>query len=117
LLYYRFAQLRSWPVEHILHPFSGGTFGDSAMAKKELTFEDVEKHLAKVDLNALQAMAKKGVSAKAAVAAPAGALSQICQVWKAVGPVVKLIANIPFLPAKFKQALKILIAALDALCP
>ncbi len=86
-------------------------------AAKELTFEDVEKHLRKANLGALQSKAKRGVTSKRALAAPADVLSNICEVWGAVRPIVVLISNAIFLPPHWRRALKILIAALDAICP
>ncbi len=67
-----------------------------------MTFEDVDKHVQAVDLN------KLGM-------AP-GAID-LCSSYKAVKPILGMVAVMPFFPAKWKAVVAAFIAALDVVCP
>lgn len=77
------------------------------MSKQNPTFEEVNAHIEKADLKKL-----KAVSASAA-AGP----GQICAAYKTIRPILLLIINFPFIPSKWKAAIKAFMAAMDTFCP
>lgn len=74
------------------------------------TFEEVDKHIQKADLSAFQP------GAKAAAATPAAAIPNVCGIYKIVRPFLLLVSGFP-IPQKWKDAIKLFIKAMDALCP
>ncbi|WP_353779993.1 hypothetical protein [Winogradskyella sp. 3972H.M.0a.05] len=73
----------------------------------ELTFESVNKEIEALDLNELELYSKREAL---------DVTSKICEIWKKISSIVRLIANIPLIPKKWRDALKVLISALDSLC-
>ena len=73
----------------------------------ELTFESVNKEIESLDLNQLESDLQQEAL---------DITSKICQIWNKIGSIVKLIANIPLIPKKWRDALKLLINTLDSLC-
>lgn len=80
------------------------------------TFEDVEKHIQSADLSAFQKGGKLHVSASAA-ASPAAAIPNVCAIYKIVRPILVLLSNLPLIPQKWRDAIKLFIQALDVFCP
>ncbi len=74
---------------------------------KELTFETVNQEIESLNLNQLEADLNKEAL---------DITSKICQIWNKIGSIVRLIANIPLIPKKWRDALKLLISTLDSLC-
>lgn len=73
----------------------------------ELTFESVNKEIESLNLSQLESdLNQKSLDVT----------SKICQIWSKIGSIVRLIANIPLIPKKWRDALKILINTLDSLC-
>lgn len=73
------------------------------------TFEEVDKHIQAADLSALPAGAKGAV-------APAAAIPNVCAIYKIIRPFLLLASGFP-IPQKWKDAIKLFIKAMDALCP
>jgi len=75
--------------------------------EKMLTFEEVNAHVEKHYKEEVHGM----------TAAAAGTVPKICDVYKTVRPILVLASQAFFIPEKWRNAIKSLIAALDALCP
>jgi hypothetical protein len=74
------------------------------MSEKLLTFEEVDSHLEKhLPAKKMQAFTE---------AAP-----DLCNIYGIVKPVLTLVSQAFFIPQKWRDAVKVLISALDALCP
>jgi hypothetical protein len=73
----------------------------------QLTFESVNKEIEALDLAQLE----NDVNV-----ASLDITSKLCQIWQKIGGIVKLIATIPLIPKKWRDALKILISTLDSMC-
>lgn len=73
----------------------------------ELSFESVNRDIESIDFEKLKGIATQKETA---------ALSGICEIWQKVGGIIRLIASLPLLPKKWREALNVLIAALDSLC-
>ena len=73
----------------------------------ELTFESVNKEIESLDLNQLESDLNQE---------SLDITSKICQIWNKIGSIVRLISNIPLIPKKWRNALKLLISTLDSLC-
>ena len=78
---------------------------ENDMSQDNLTFEYVNDHIEKADLEALEA------------AGPEGVIDKICPAYAVVRPILKLIAGLPIIPAKWKKALKLFMQFMDAFCP
>lgn len=72
---------------------------------KDLSFESVNKEIEDVNLEEL-ASGLRGADVTAA----------ICKIWAKIGNIIRLIANLPLIPKKWRQALKLLISTLDSIC-
>lgn len=78
----------------------------------ELNFESVNEKIEALDLAGLEKSSTSNVDAKGAIAIPF-----VCEAWKKIGDIVRLIAKFPFLPKKWRQALDFLIKTMDSICP
>ncbi|MEP6724267.1 MAG: hypothetical protein ABJC98_00550 [Bacteroidota bacterium] len=87
------------------------------MSQHELTFEEVNKHFESTDLSPFKEGGKNHFTAKAVAAAPADVLQKICSIYKVVRPFLVLVSNLPLIPAKWKEAIKLFISLLDGVCP
>lgn len=92
------------------------------MAKATKASSDVSAEFISA-LNDLQKAAGKANFAKpkATRGATAGAAAikggNVCEVYGKVRPFLDIINRIPFIPAKVKEGIKLLMMALDAFCP
>jgi hypothetical protein len=75
---------------------------------KELDFESVNAEIERLDLTQFDTEMR--------VAAQAEAFPAICKVWNTVGGIVKLVAKIPLIPRKWRDALNLLIHYMDSIC-
>ena len=73
----------------------------------ELTFESVNKEIESLDLSQLENELQQEAL---------DITSKICQIWNKIGSILRLISNIPLIPKKWREALKLLINTLDSLC-
>lgn len=87
------------------------------MSAKVPTFEEVDKHIQSADLSAFQPGGKHAMTAASATANPAAAIPNICGAYKVVRPILQLISSVPFIPQKWRDALKAFMGVLDMLCP
>ena len=79
---------------------------------RQLTFEAVDRHIAKVRLGKGRRLSPAAIHAD-----PAAAIGQICPIYKKVRPILELILRTPLLPKKWKDAIRTLMSILDSLCP
>ncbi len=77
------------------------------------TFEEVDKHIQSADLSKIQAAVKSG----AAAGGTAAAIPNVCGAYQVVKPILLLLAGLPLIPKKWKDAIKAFMGVLDALCP
>jgi len=84
------------------------------MAKKNLTFEDVDKLIQKADLSALKTAPR--AAAKAAVD-PAAVIAQVCAAYKIIRPILLLLSNLPLIPKKWRDVITGFMKLMDSLCP
>ena len=68
----------------------------------------IAMHKAAQKLNLSKVKTRKGPSAEAV---------DVCGVYKKIRPVLELISNFPLIPKKIKEAVKLLMATLDTICP
>jgi hypothetical protein len=78
------------------------------MPGKNPTFEEVDKHIQKAKISAVP---------KSAKGATAEAIPNVCGAYKTVKPILQLLLNTPFLPKKWKDAIKAFMSVLDTICP
>ena len=81
------------------------------------TFEEVDKHIQSADLTAFQPGGKQHLAAASAKANPAAAIPNVCGAYHVVKPILQLLANLPLIPKKWKDAIKAFMSVLDAICP
>lgn len=81
------------------------------------TLSELNKLSARTDLSKLQGgtVMAKGRGAAAATADAKGL--NVCKVYGKVRPFLDIIVRIPFIPAKAKEAIKLLMSTLDLMCP
>lgn len=85
----------------------GKTINDVTMSnEKQLTFEEVNAHIEK------HFTADKRQALNQAMGA-----GSICNVYHIVRPILVIISSLPLIPSKWKDAVKLLIGTLDAMCP
>jgi len=87
------------------------------MAQMTWTFEAVESHVAKVRVAALKArVVRAKLGAAAFRADPGSPLSELCEVWTAVRPIVVWLSNLSLIPPKWRELLKILLGRIGLHC-
>ena len=86
------------------------------MSANNPTFEEVDKHIQSADLSAYQPGGKHHLSA-ATAASPAAAIPNLCGIYKIVRPILAIIANLPLIPQRWRDAIKAFMQVLDAVCP
>ena len=84
------------------------------MSDQDPTYEEIEKHLAGVDLSAFEPGGKHHPGAAAGTAA---ALPNVCPAYKMVRPILLAVLAFPLVPPKIKKAIKAFMTVLDAICP
>jgi hypothetical protein len=85
------------------------------MAKDTPTFEEVDQHIQKADLSAFEPGGEHYVSREAKLTA-AAIPGQICPIYQIIRPILAMILGLPFVPKKWKDALKIFMTAMDMIC-
>ncbi|MEQ8361532.1 MAG: hypothetical protein RH948_01620 [Cyclobacteriaceae bacterium] len=83
------------------------------MKNEELTFEQIESHIAKADLSIYE---KSSISAKMVETQPSEVLSKLCGIYRVIRPILMALTKFP-IPAKWKQAIQVFIGLMDTLCP
>ena len=82
------------------------------MSSPNLTFEEVDRHIQSADLTAF----KSAAGARAGAADAAAAIPNVCGIYKIVRLILALLGNFP-IPQKWKDAIKLFMQVLDAVCP
>jgi hypothetical protein len=87
------------------------------MAKTQRAATDVSAEF----INALNDLQKVSNKANFTIVPTRGATaikgSDVCNVYVKVKPFLEIIVRIPFIPAKAKQGIMLLMSALDGMCP
>jgi len=83
------------------------------MSDKAPTFEEIESHLASINLADFQPGGKHHPGAKAGAAA----IPNVCPAYKMVRPILLAIVAFPLIPKKIKDAIKAFMSVLDMVCP
>lgn len=79
------------------------------------TFEEVDQHIRNADLSVFQAGGPQRSAASAAN--PAAAISDVCNAYNVVKPILLLVSNFPFIPQSWKTAVQGFMGVLNTLCP
>ena len=87
------------------------------MPEKDLSFEEVNKHIESADLSTFKAGGKSHFAATDIAKAPGDVLQKICGIYKVVRPILVIVSNLPLIPQKWKDAIKTFINLMDGLCP
>jgi hypothetical protein len=87
------------------------------MAESKITFEQIDALVAAIDLSGYQPGGKSHLTAASVRANPAAALPQICQIYKAVKPILQALANFPLIPPAWRAVITTFIGLMDTLCP
>jgi predicted solute-binding protein len=74
------------------------------------TFEEVDKHIQSANLSALKPSAK-------AAAGSAAAIPNVCQAYGVIRPILALVAGVPLIPKKWRDAIKAFMQVMDSICP
>lgn len=86
------------------------------MSASNPTFEEVDKHIQQADLSVFQPGGKQHLSS-AAAANPAAVLPNVCGAYQVIRPILALVANLPIIPKKWKDAIKAFMQVMDTICP
>ena len=81
------------------------------------SFEEVNALIEKADLTPYQQGGVHHFNAAHTQANPGNVISKICGIYKIVAPILKLVASLPLIPAKWKAAIKTFTDLMDTLCP
>ncbi len=81
------------------------------------TFEQIDAHINAADLAAYKTGGTKHFSASLAATDPGGVLTKICGIYHVIKPILQGVLLIPFIPAKWKEAIRTFTGLMDTLCP
>jgi len=87
------------------------------MANKELTFEEINAAIEKLNLTDFQPGGRRHLTAEAFAANPAAALPQICPIYKVIRPILIAVSSLIFIPQKWRDVIKTFVSIMDTLCP
>ena len=85
--------------------------------ENELTFEQINEHINKADLSIYKKDGAKHFKAADISADAGGVLQKVCSIYHVIQPVLQGILLIPFIPKKWKDALRTFIGLMGTLCP
>jgi hypothetical protein len=80
------------------------------------SFEEVNTLIEKADLTPYQQGGSHHFTIAAATTSPSNVISKVCGIYKIVAPILKLVASLPLIPAKWKAAIKTFTDLMDSLC-
>jgi hypothetical protein len=83
----------------------------------QLTFEQVDAHIKSANLKEFEAGGAKHFKGGDVKAAPADVLQKVCGIYNVVKPILSIIANLPLIPAKWKEAVKTFMNLMNTICP
>lgn len=79
--------------------------------EKQLSFEEVDRQIQALNLS------EEGLRGmQAAAATPAAVLPQVCQIYRAIRPILQGLLSLP-IPNSWKQAIRTFISLMDLICP
>jgi hypothetical protein len=84
------------------------------MANRDLTFEEVDRHVQQLNLAEFEKGGKNFITAGAGVT---DVLPKLCAIYAAVRPILALIEKAPFLPKKWRDAIRTFMNLMGTICP
>ena len=87
------------------------------MSSDEYSFEEIDRSIEALDLDAFEEGGSRDFSPRDLAADPRGVLGKICEIYKAIRPILVALSNFPLIPGKWRAALKTFIKLMDKLCP
>lgn len=81
------------------------------------TFEEVDQHLASIDLDRkLSLTGPLAIRKNEARTDPAQVVGKVCAIYQVVSPVLRLVARVPIIPLKWRDAIRKFCDMMDLLC-
>ncbi len=77
------------------------------MTEEQYSFEEIDRGIDALDFGEAEAALKAG---------PEDVRGKVCEVYKAVRPILVALSNFPLIPKKWRTAIKVFIRLMDALC-
>ena len=87
------------------------------MAAKEMTFEEIDRHVNALDLSAFRPGGRQHFAPAAVQADPGGVVGKVCAIYRGIRPILGAVAAIPLIPKNWKAALQVFLDLMDGLCP
>ena len=87
------------------------------MADTTLTFDQIDASLKKINLTDYQPGGRSHISAEMVRSNPAAALPQICPIYKAIRPILLVLASLPLIPPSWQTVIKTFLGVMDTICP
>jgi hypothetical protein len=87
------------------------------MSSKELTFEEINDAIEKLNLADFSPGGKRHLTAEAVKANPAAAFPQICPIYKVIRPILVALLSLVLIPQKWRNVIKAFVGIMDAICP
>ena len=84
---------------------------------KQITFEEINDHINKADLNQFKEGGAKHFNAAGVAANPGDVLQKVCGIYHVIRPILQGILLIPFIPGPWKEAIRTFMKLMDTLCP
>ncbi len=84
---------------------------------EEITFEQINDHINNADLSAYKDGGDKYFRGADIKAAPGDVLQKVCGIYQVIRPILQGVLLIPFIPKKWKDAIRTFISLMDTLCP
>lgn len=87
------------------------------MNHEDYSFEEIDRSIEALDLDSFEEGGTRHFTAEAAAADPRGVLDKVCEIYKAIRPILVALSKFPLIPKKWRKALKTFIGLMDKLCP
>ena len=84
---------------------------------KNVTFEEIDAHINKANLDVFKPGGAKHFAAPAVAASPGDVLTKVCGIYHVIKPILQGVLLIPFIPTKWKDAIRTFMSLMDTLCP
>lgn len=84
--------------------------------EKEMTYEEIDAHVSRLHLADFKNGESKHFTAAEVNSNPGAVLQKICVIYKGIRPILIIVSNIPLIPAKFREPIKIFIGLMDNIC-
>jgi hypothetical protein len=86
------------------------------MATQDLTFEAVDRHVERLKLADFRRGGRHHFTSAAAAVSPGDVLPKVCAMYRAVRPILILVAKTPILPKKWRDVINTFISLMDGIC-